>query len=419
MSKIIFILSGYNPDYSAVGLCVKNLIDVLEHSNEVIVISEKTLSSQINQLDCKSKVFFVESKLQKYKNILKQKIVGLNGIKKLAYLVALIFVKIIGYLKTHLSKINVNNDLVNKFTNKISTLIEKNDILIPVCLPFESILSSVNIKKKSPNIRVYPILFDKFSENINLHRNKLNYRIKRRVHLWLEKSILAQCNGIFYMDSWTNHIHNYHRELNKDMLYKLEHPLIKSPAIQNTNRFFDGDISVTYAGALYKKIRSPKYIVNLFSEVHSYNSNIKLDFYSKGDCNSYLSRKSKKNGSLNSHGEVTKKSADIAIMSSRVLLSIGNSDITQLPSKIFEYISTGKPIIHTFKDIKDPVIKILSKYRHVLLLDESSSIDDVLVKEVINFIINSKDVSFDEIKDEYIEATPKYVADQIMDVIRR
>ena len=42
-----------------------------------------------------------------------------------------------------------------------------------------------------------------------------------------------------------------------------------------------------------------------------------------------------------------------------ILLSIGNTNKYQLPSKVIEYISLGKPVLH-FAEIKDVAINTLS-----------------------------------------------------------
>ena len=50
----------------------------------------------------------------------------------------------------------------------------------------------------------------------------------------------------------------------------------------------------------------------------------------------------------------------LKLMSSTVhcLLSIGNLNNKQLPSKVVEYISTGKPVVHFSEIDEDPVINL-------------------------------------------------------------
>lgn len=419
MSKLIFILSGYEPDYSAVGICIKNLINIIEKDHEVFVISEKTIVSQVDQVFSNSKVMFVESSIQHVKNTLKFKISVSTRLRKLIYKSFLYVVKVYGFMQAHIARININNNLVEKYNKKLLEIVETNDILLPVCLPFESILSAVNIKNRKKSIKVFPILFDKFSENTSLHRSMMNYVWKREKHLRVEKTTLNSCDGIFYTDSWTNHLKNYHNGINPNKLYLIEHPLLKQLPTNVSVTRNSNYITVTYAGALYKKIRSPKFVLELFNRLQNINNAIKLEIFSKGNCNSYIRREAKQNKSIVFHGEVTKNNADNAILKSHILLSIGNSDISQLPSKIFEYISTGKPIIHTYKNPMDPVIKILAKYRYALVINESSEIDNDLINEFTDFVNNIIEIPYNLVENLYIEATPKYVVNQIMNVIWR
>ena len=54
-----------------------------------------------------------------------------------------------------------------------------------------------------------------------------------------------------------------------------------------------------------------------------------------------------------------------------VLVNIGNAVDNQMPSKIFEYISTGKPIINIFKSTDCPTLKYLGRYPLVLNIHEA------------------------------------------------
>ena len=53
-----------------------------------------------------------------------------------------------------------------------------------------------------------------------------------------------------------------------------------------------------------------------------------------------------------------------------VLLNIGNTVLNQMPSKIFEYISTGKPILNVFQSPRCPTLRYLKDYPLALNLAE-------------------------------------------------
>ena len=53
-----------------------------------------------------------------------------------------------------------------------------------------------------------------------------------------------------------------------------------------------------------------------------------------------------------------------------VLINIGSSVDTMVPSKIFEYMATGKPIISFFRHDTEPSIHYLGHYPLTLLIKE-------------------------------------------------
>jgi hypothetical protein len=54
----------------------------------------------------------------------------------------------------------------------------------------------------------------------------------------------------------------------------------------------------------------------------------------------------------------------------QIFWSIRNSVEFQIPGKIFEYMSTGKPILHFSKFSEDPAITYLKRYPKALIINE-------------------------------------------------
>ena len=59
-----------------------------------------------------------------------------------------------------------------------------------------------------------------------------------------------------------------------------------------------------------------------------------------------------------------------------ILVNIGNAIDNQMPSKIFEYISTGKPILNFYKVPNCPTLKYLNNYPLALNLYEPDVLQD-------------------------------------------
>ena len=68
---------------------------------------------------------------------------------------------------------------------------------------------------------------------------------------------------------------------------------------------------------------------------------------------------------------------------SDILLSIGNMDPNLIPSKLFKYMSIGKPIIHLKRGERDSCLPYLARYPLALVLDEGKSGAALAIKEFI------------------------------------
>ena len=95
------------------------------------------------------------------------------------------------------------------------------------------------------------------------------------------------------------------------------------------------------------------------------------------------------------------------VNSAHCLLSIGNKNPNQIPSKVIEYLATGKPIIHFTEIDDDPVINLSNEFHNLVILNKS---DDekklsLLIEEMFNKI-----EKFDT--DRFIN---KYTAESIID----
>ena len=71
------------------------------------------------------------------------------------------------------------------------------------------------------------------------------------------------------------------------------------------------------------------------------------------------------------------------------LLSIGNLNPSQLPSKVIEYISTGKPVIHFAEIANDPVIKISEKFENLIIVTKKS--DPLILNEQLTNVFKNID----------------------------
>jgi len=91
------------------------------------------------------------------------------------------------------------------------------------------------------------------------------------------------------------------------------------------------------------------------------------------------------------------------------LVSIGNLNTTQLPSKVIEYISTGKPVIHFCEVENDPVVNIAKDFDNLFIVSETTN-KDKLLSQLTTFYKNVHTFN----KDLFIE---KYTAHSITNIL--
>ena len=157
---------------------------------------------------------------------------------------------------------------------------------------------------------------------------------------------------------------------NMNKITYVEHPLLKKT--NNSYKMIDdGKIRLMYAGALYKYYRSPEYLLKVFTLI---NGSYLLNIFSAGNCEKMIDKFSRKDIRIKNNGYVSVDVLDEEYSNADILLSIGNFKSQNLASKIFEYMSLGKPIIHFYVNPNDPVLKLLFKYPLSLTVEQNLKI---------------------------------------------
>lgn len=417
MKHIVFIAGSYYPYYSAVGKCLGNVVEELEKDNRVTVVCFKSKMNQVSKERYSNHdIVRVYTKTMYKRNLLEKDIEKSKGIYKKIAKFNLSLHKIIQAVKAIFSRETIQKQLVNEYLKALEDL-DHIDILIPTCNPFDTIMGAMEFKNKHKNVNMVPFLFDKFSTNNSLHRLKLNRIIKMNHHLSLEKKMLKNSKKVLFVESWKEHLQKNFPEY-KYKYCLVEHPLVKLMNLTRTEGFFESNkINIVYTGVVSKTVRSPEYTLRLFSQILNSNKDIVIHFYVLGNAVDIINEYSRKfPGQIINHGEVSTNTAHQAMINSSYLLSIGNNDITQVPSKIFEYMSCCKPIIHTCVDKNDPANFILQKYPSAIYIEQRDEIIDENVQKLNCFLTENTafSVEFAEIEKAFFNALPRYSADAIV-----
>ena len=197
-------------------------------------------------------------------------------------------------------------------------------------------------------------------------------------------------------------------------------PMIKTDINERESSYesFDGD-SCIYAGLLDRSFRNPTHLLKIFSEINKDGNSLHAHFYSKGNCEDILKAAEEQCDYLHTHGYVAKSVLDKASEKAVAFISIGNATSSSVPSKIFSYISNGKPIIHISSQEGDVCARYLQKYPLALILSDTSSVSNS-ANQIKEFLKNCRGKTVDArtIQELFFENTPEFSANLFEDALK-
>ena len=140
-----------------------------------------------------------------------------------------------------------------------------------------------------------------------------------------------------------------------------------------------------FCGSIYGGIRNPDYTIRLFKPLIEHD---KVELHFVGVCRDEISEEFK-DLNIFCHGMVPLDKAMEFMNQADFLVNIGNSVINQVPSKIFDYISMGKPIINVCKSRKCSTLPYFERYPLAINLFEEKNIFDKQVECLGRFITDN------------------------------
>lgn len=324
------------------------------------------------------------------KDLLRRRILKLSenkmqhGVKLLKFLLRIIIQ--IKAIFTLVPVLSCHKKLINR---TIEVLNNHNcDMIVAVVNPMESIMAAKYISNNY-NIPYCAYYLDSIFGNNGI-RVLSNNTFKKKA-LKFEEQYLSGAKKVFMMRSAKGMYKSFgfgEPSFNEKIIY-VDIPLLKVEEKYNPHPFEYWDknqIVILYVGTMPKNIRRPHYALALIDRVAQDN----VHFYIAGqtDYGELIDEYIRKNHNIHYLGYVDHDQVRSLLMDATVLLNIGNSIDTMIPSKIFEYMSYGKPIISTQKIKSDKTSYYLGLYGNALIVDENESLTDS-IDNVISFIRKS------------------------------
>lgn len=373
MGKILIISFGHPPDVSGSAINIQMLAKELAKNNDVTVVV-----TNWNQLKNGDNYYKAET----YKIMCLEHnrfFITLYSIVKKSSI--MLKSSILHYVSEFIMAI-ANYSVIKLIKNG------KVDRVITLCYPFANHIIGSRIKKLF-GIQWFAYYLDPgFADDVNYNRKK------RRLANVVERRILNNADKIIML-KW---LYEIYKEKDYPFSYKTEYinlPISLTQINRNNNQ--GKELCFVYVGTLYRGLREPGGMFDFFAEIYNkLEIPIKLivigkmNGYSKYDVNSW-----EKRYPFFTYCGVVKPNDVINYYNmADFLVSIGNMNIFQMPSKVFDYMGTGLPIIHFSSIPNCPVEGVLSDYPLALCVpNDDRKIDfDFYISRIKEYVKKRVDI---------------------------
>jgi glycosyltransferase involved in cell wall biosynthesis len=172
-------------------------------------------------------------------------------------------------------------------------------------------------------------------------------------------------------------------------------PLLSLPACDAAEGegFFpvgDGKLRLVFVGTFYRTIRSPEFLLGLYRRLLASDLGPRLELHLLGsthDCDDLIARHADLLGrSVFVHGVVDRDSATAAMRQADVLVNVGNENSYQLPSKVVEYVSTGRPILNLVAGERDSSHAFLRRFDACFAVPSDEALPPARFEALVEFL---------------------------------
>jgi hypothetical protein len=371
MKRLVIIAGIVYPESTPPGKIAMQFAEVLKKKFDVSMI---IMQSSLLQLDGKEhngiKLFsvlglryFLELWFQnKFNNT---KYFFMRKVSKYA----VIFLKVLGRIQ---NMVIFPNNLQWYYKGALRKLIylnnqKKIDVIFSICNPFPAHMAAMKFKENNIDVRWVTYTVDPYatSERLNniallpKYRNKYNTEYESMVYSIADYNLVSEEVYQFESNLFCDFKHK-----TKSLPY-----LIFKPEKKSKNYFDNSKINLVYTGRFYKDIRNPDYFLESISKI--YNNSIQMHLFSQSNCENIIDMHiNNSGGRIVKHPLVSANEVINVLLDANILINIGNSNSSFKPSKIFEYISTGKPIINFYRN--NNLDEVLLKYPLALQINEDT-----------------------------------------------
>lgn len=178
-----------------------------------------------------------------------------------------------------------------------------------------------------------------------------------------------------------------------DKIYAVDFPTLKAPVITENCpiQLPQNKTNIVFCGYIDDKIRNPHIFLSAVEKIISIDKNIAVHFVGNQDSRTLEDFVNRYPENIFRYSSIDNKYIPALLDSADYLLNIGNTLRLQVPSKIYEYFASCKPIIHQELIDGCSCHRYMQKYPLAFIMDSDFSDWEKLYE----FICKNKDVYAD------------------------
>lgn len=395
MGRIVLLTSQYLGKSSANGICARNLADALSESGHEMQI-----------------ICYADGQLAEKRTYTVSKPSGTSENRLLRFFHRM---KTVAKLVTGIGAPVSDKKLIRDYYAKLEQLHAEKpiDLVLAMYFPTESVQAAYRFKYTNPQVKFAIYELDSVGDGVAA-ASSVKKLVDKQYEKWLNH-IYAIADCIFVMQSHEAYWKDAFGKKFADKLCLTDLPVLRKIELPRCAEPQGGPTVFLYGGLIEKAYRDPTYMLSVFKAL-SKKADFKFYFYSKGDCENDIVAAAEEYSGFILKGYVPPEELDKGIANADFLVSIGNAVSNSVPSKLINYMSCGKPVIHFSAKDDDICDGYLKKYPLSLVVKQSQNIEESVMR-LMDFIIKArgKTTDFGTVRDLFCMNDPSYSARLISD----
>lgn len=387
MYKILVVTNECYKSESANGFCIEKVIEDLEDKNCFIDVVSFGETDEYYKRSDKVNIYYINKNVG----------TSLDTLNNL--LIRFVF---------HFVSPDISFIHAKKAVKLIQKLIEKNryDLLITSSGGFVSQFIGLRVKEKYSGLTWNALFYDPPVSINFLYHNKVYCRYWKKI----EESIVDKCDCLIMESSLFTKMKSLYKTSSKFIMTGIPLLVKKTECSQVGKMDSSKCPRIVFFGTLWRKIRNPQFAIELLAE----KLKCEMFFYGGEETKDIIEGYSVPN--VKYMGKVKHEDVFSTAMNYDFLLNLSNSNSIQTPSKIFEYLSFGMPIINIAQDPEDITIDIIDKYKNgINVLQGDESAENTLRHYFENNTLRKMD--YDTVASLFPLNKPSYTSDILMNSI--